>query len=59
MRTVLSEIRTAGTPIPIVDRLLPFEDFVDFIGVPEIQDLERRFASKSTSGARHDDEIEN
>jgi 2-methylisocitrate lyase-like PEP mutase family enzyme len=50
MRTILAEIRAAGTPIPIVDRLLDFHEFVEFIGLPEIQELERRFTSGSSGG---------
>ena len=47
IRSVLAETRAAGTPIPVVDRLLGFQGFVQFIGLPEIQELERRFASDS------------
>jgi 2,3-dimethylmalate lyase len=52
MRTVLAEIRAAGTPIPIVDRLLDFHEFVEFIGLPEIQELERRFSARSPGDPR-------
>jgi hypothetical protein len=44
-RRALAEIRAAGTPIPIMDRLPRFADFLEFIGLPEIGDLERRFLS--------------
>jgi 2-methylisocitrate lyase-like PEP mutase family enzyme len=39
----LSEIRRAGTPIPILDGLPRFGEFLDFIGLPEITELESRF----------------
>lgn len=44
-RRALAEIRTAGTPIPIMDQLPRFAEFLEFIGLPEIGDLERRFLS--------------
>ncbi|HZB82156.1 MAG TPA: isocitrate lyase/PEP mutase family protein [Rubrobacteraceae bacterium] len=40
---VLAYIRASGTPAPITDQLLPFEEFTDFIGMPEIRELEERF----------------
>ena len=43
MRHALGEIRTAGTPLPIMDGLPAFAEFVDFIGMPEIRRLEQRF----------------
>ena len=46
MRTALAEIRAAGTPIPILDRIPRFGEFLDFIGLPEIQQLEQRFRSE-------------
>src|SRR5256714_1365310 len=45
IRHALAEIRQAGTPIPIMDELPRFGDFLDFIGLPEIRDLEQRFPS--------------
>ena len=46
VREALAQIRAAGTPMPVMDQLLPLEEFMDFIGLPEIQDLEERFADK-------------
>lgn len=43
MRRALAEIRAAGTPLPIMDRLPRFHDFLDFIGLSEIRELEQRF----------------
>ncbi len=40
---VLAQIRATGSPISVMERLTPFNDFLDFIGLPEIRELERRF----------------
>jgi 2-methylisocitrate lyase-like PEP mutase family enzyme len=45
MRAALAEIRRAGTPLPILADLPRFAEFLDFIGLPEIRDLEQRFGS--------------
>ena len=45
IRSALAEIRKAGTPLPILDELPRFAEFLDFIGLPEIRDLEQRFPS--------------
>jgi 2,3-dimethylmalate lyase len=45
IRSALAEIRKAGTPLPIMDELPRFGEFLDFIGLPEIRDLEQRFPS--------------
>lgn len=44
-RSALDRIRTAGTPIPIMGDLPTFGEFLDFIGLPEIGELEQRFLS--------------
>ncbi|MDQ3841187.1 MAG: isocitrate lyase/PEP mutase family protein [Actinomycetota bacterium] len=45
VREVLARIYTDGSPIQIIeDQLLPLGNFTDLIGMPEIQDLEERFA---------------
>jgi carboxyvinyl-carboxyphosphonate phosphorylmutase len=46
IREVLAQIRGAGTPIPVMERLVPFQEFLEFIGLPEVRELERRFAEK-------------
>ncbi len=48
IREVLAQIREAGTPMAVMERLVPFEEFLDFIGLPEVRELERRFADKQT-----------
>jgi 2-methylisocitrate lyase-like PEP mutase family enzyme len=45
IRRALAEIATAGSPIPIMDALPPFAEFLEFIGLPEINHLEQQFLS--------------
>jgi carboxyvinyl-carboxyphosphonate phosphorylmutase len=44
MQHYLIELKSAGTPADFVDELMPFDDFTDLIGLPEIGDLEQRFS---------------
>ena len=44
IRSVLARIKEDGTPINVLPSMLPFGEFLDFIGLPEIQELDRRFA---------------
>jgi len=44
VRQVLQTIRTDGTPLAAMDTIPTFEQFTDLIGLPEVQQLERRFA---------------
>jgi 2,3-dimethylmalate lyase len=44
MRAALSRVKAEGTPIELLPSLLGFDEFVDFIGLPEIRELEQRFA---------------
>ncbi len=46
IREALTRMRVDGTPSPVMDRMLPFEEFMDFIGLPEIRELEERFADE-------------
>jgi 2,3-dimethylmalate lyase len=53
IREVLARIRADGSPISVMeDRLLPLGEFMDFIGMPEVQDLEERFADEETRTGR-------
>jgi 2,3-dimethylmalate lyase len=45
IRAALAQIKADGTPIGLLSEMLPFNDFLDFIGMPEIRDLEERFAN--------------
>ena len=44
IRAVLAQIRADGSPIDVLPSMLPFDEFLEFIGLPEIRELERRFA---------------
>jgi 2,3-dimethylmalate lyase len=44
MRAVLETLRADGTPTAALPGLPTFDGFTDLIGLPEIADLERRFA---------------
>ena len=46
MREVLETIRRDGTPAGALQGLPRFAEFLDFIGLPEIQSLEQRFSSQ-------------
>ncbi|HEY2814598.1 MAG TPA: oxaloacetate decarboxylase [Acidimicrobiales bacterium] len=45
IRSALADLKAAGTPIPIMDRMPRFSEFLEFIGLPEINDLEQQFLS--------------
>jgi 2-methylisocitrate lyase-like PEP mutase family enzyme len=45
IRELLTVIRSDGTPAAALDGLPRFSDFLDFIGLPEIQGLESRFST--------------
>jgi carboxyvinyl-carboxyphosphonate phosphorylmutase len=44
VRAVLQTIRTDGSPIAAMGDLPTFDEFTDLIGLPEVQQLEQRFA---------------
>jgi 2,3-dimethylmalate lyase len=44
MRAALARMHADGTPIGLLPSLLPFDEFVSFIGLPEVRELELRFA---------------
>jgi 2-methylisocitrate lyase-like PEP mutase family enzyme len=49
MRAVLAEIAASGTPAAALSGLPSFDEFVDFIGLPEVRAAEQHYASgKST-----------
>ncbi len=43
MRSALARIKDDGSPVNLLSTLIPFNDFLDFIGMDEIRELERRF----------------
>jgi 2-methylisocitrate lyase-like PEP mutase family enzyme len=44
MRAALARVKADGTPIELLPSLLPFDEFLSLIGLPEIRELEQRFA---------------
>ncbi|HEX9030879.1 MAG TPA: oxaloacetate decarboxylase [Streptosporangiaceae bacterium] len=45
MREILREIARAGTPAAALADLPTFAEFVDFIGLPQVRDVDRRYAA--------------
>jgi 2-methylisocitrate lyase-like PEP mutase family enzyme len=45
IREVLASMRRDGTPSAAMHTMMPFKEFVNFIGLPEIHDIERRFSA--------------
>jgi 2,3-dimethylmalate lyase len=43
IESALAEIRRAGTPLPVLDRMPTFDGFLDTIGLPEVRRLEADF----------------
>lgn len=43
MRKVLGEIAAAGTPAGVLGELPAFGEFTDFIGLPEVREIEQRY----------------
>src|ERR1022692_2441696 len=46
MRGILREISTAGTPAAALRDLPTFGQFVDFIGLPQVREVEQRYAAE-------------
>jgi 2,3-dimethylmalate lyase len=49
MRALLERIRADGSPIGVLPTLMPFGEFLNFIGLREVGELEQRFAVPTTS----------
>ena len=49
MRRILQEIARAGTPAAATQELPTFAEFVDFIGLPQVQQAEQRYAVRATA----------
>jgi 2-methylisocitrate lyase-like PEP mutase family enzyme len=45
MRRILQEIAAAGTPAAAMHEQPTFGEFVDFIGLPQVREIERRYAA--------------
>ena len=52
IREALARIRADGSPIGIMDQLVPLGEFMDFIGMPEIRELEERFGDREVQTPR-------
>lgn len=52
VQEIFSRIRAEGSPIPVMDQLLPMQEFLDFIGLPEVRELEERFEDKGVRTSR-------
>jgi 2,3-dimethylmalate lyase len=44
IRSLLATLKSEGTPLSALDGVPTFEEFTDLIGLPEVQQLEQRFA---------------
>ena len=49
MRGILREIAQAGTPAAAMGELPSFGEFTDFIGLPEVREVERRYVAKDAA----------
>ena len=47
IRAALAQIKRDGSPTALLPSLLPFGEFLEFIGMDEIRELEQRFADQS------------
>jgi carboxyvinyl-carboxyphosphonate phosphorylmutase len=56
VRAVLVEIKAEGTPIRSFPDRTSFQEFNEMIGLDEIQQIEKRFATKTGQGARNSDD---
>ena len=41
MQRYLAQLRSAGTPLPVLHDAVDFEDFTDLMGLPEIRGFEQ------------------
>jgi 2-methylisocitrate lyase-like PEP mutase family enzyme len=61
IRTALARIKADGSPVGLLGALLGFGEFLDFIGLPEIHELDRRFGAaeqQSTTTASEESQDE-
>jgi len=48
MRRILKEIATAGTPASLLGELPTFGEFTDFIGLPEVREIEQHYIARES-----------
>jgi 2,3-dimethylmalate lyase len=53
MRGILREIAQAGTPAAALGGLPTFGEFTDFIGLPQVREIEQRYAAPDAAVTRH------
>ena len=53
MRRILQEIARAGTPAAAMQELPTFAEFVDFIGLPQVREIEQRYVAKDAVAEHH------
>jgi carboxyvinyl-carboxyphosphonate phosphorylmutase len=46
IRDLMQTLVEHGTPTPALDRMMPFSEFINFLGVTEVRALEQRFAGR-------------
>jgi 2,3-dimethylmalate lyase len=49
IQAALRQVRLSGTPLPVLDQLTAFDEFLETIGLPEMRDLEQRFGAPPTA----------
>jgi 2-methylisocitrate lyase-like PEP mutase family enzyme len=49
IREMLEIMILDGVPLKAIDKMVDFKEFVSFIGVPEVQELEKKYVAKSKS----------
>jgi 2-methylisocitrate lyase-like PEP mutase family enzyme len=45
IRGILQEIATAGTPAAVLSELPSFGEFTEFMGLPQVREVEQRYAA--------------
>jgi len=48
IRRILKEIATAGTPASLLGELPAFGEFTDFIGLPDVREIEQRYIARES-----------
>ncbi|TRM80245.1 carboxyvinyl-carboxyphosphonate phosphorylmutase, partial [Sulfolobus sp. D5] len=46
MKEVLERMKVDGLPLNVLDKMVNFNEFVEFIGVPEVQKLEQKYVTR-------------
>ncbi len=59
MRGALARIKADGSPVELLRELLGFSEFLEFIGMPEIRELDRRFDAASQSSTTNPNQESN